>query len=197
MTRSAARLVRRYPGLALVALPCMVLALILTVVWSPGGATGDGATATVGAATVPQDRAAPQFDLPRLSGSGRLSSASLRGDVVVVNFWASWCRACREDAAAFRQLSRRYSASDVDFVGVDHGDVAAAARAFARRNGLRYPSVVDSGDLLGRFGGVGLPMTYVLDRSGWIRYQLIGTVDAGTLRQAIDRVRARRSQEPS
>lgn len=180
------------------ALPCIALALVLTLVWSPGGATGDrGGTATVGATTVAQDRAAPRFDLPRLSGSGRLSSASLRGDVVVVNFWASWCKACRDEAAAFRQLSRQYSASGVDFVGVDHGDAPVAARAFARRNGLRYPSVVDSGDLLARFGGVGLPMTYVLDRGGRIRYELVGTVDAASLRAAIDRVRARRSPEPS
>lgn len=188
----ARHLVRRHPGLTLVALPGLVLVIVAGLLWSPGTSATGGARASSarGVALVRQDRAAPSFDLPRLFGSGRLGLRSLRGHVVVVNFWASWCTACRHEVPALVRLARRYRGTDVDFVGIDHGDQGSAARAFARRNGMSYPSVVDeSGGLLARYGTVGLPTTYVLGRDGRIRFEAIGAADAAALRRSVDRVR--------
>jgi cytochrome c biogenesis protein CcmG/thiol:disulfide interchange protein DsbE len=185
---------RRYPGLVLVATPCLVAALIVSLLWSPGQPPQDAPHAAVIDATmVAQNRPAPDFELPLLSGSRRLGLSSLRGQVVVVNFWASWCNACRQDAPALRQVAGTYRHGDVAFVGIDHGDESTAARAFLQHNDLDYPNVVDTGDLLRVFGGVGLPMTYVVDRAGRIRYQVTGDIDADHLRAAIDHVLAIRS----
>jgi thiol-disulfide isomerase/thioredoxin len=112
---------------------------------------------------------------------------------VVLNFWASWCNVCHQDAPALRRLAGAYRDTDVAFVGVDHGDASATARAFVVRNDLTYPNVVDSGDLLRQYGGIGLPMTYVVDRAGRIRYQMTGSIDPAHLRRAIEHVSALRS----
>lgn len=129
------------------------------------------------------------FDLPQLSGPGRLSLQSLRGDIVVVNFWASWCTVCQREVPALQALSRHYAGKDVGFVGVDHGDKRSSARRFAQRQGMSYPSVVDeSGELLGKYGPVGLPTTYVIGRDGRIRFQVIGAIDRQALRRCVDRL---------
>ena len=187
-------LIRRYPGLVLVATPCLVAAVIVSLVWSPAGTSSQAsAGAPADATTAPQDRPAPDFDLPLLSGPRRLALHSLHGNVVVVNFWASWCNVCHQDAPVLRQLAGAYRHADVAFVGVDHGDVSSTARAFVLHNGLTYPNVVDPGDLLRQYGGIGLPMTYVVDRTGRIRYEITGSIDVDDLRRAIDHVSAIRS----
>jgi thiol-disulfide isomerase/thioredoxin len=186
------RIVRRHPGFTLVALPCVVLVVVATLLWSPGtpGSTAPSRSRSNGVTPQAQNRAAPAFDLPRLFGPARLSLASLRGHVVVLNFWASWCTACRHEVPALQHLYRHYRGTGVDFIGIDHGDQASAGRAFARGHGMTYPSVIDdSGDLLAKYGPIGLPTTYVIDRTGRIRYQVIGTLDPGALRKAVDRVR--------
>jgi cytochrome c biogenesis protein CcmG/thiol:disulfide interchange protein DsbE len=163
-------------------------------VWSPAGTSSQAsAGAPADATTAPQDRPAPDFDLPLLSGPRRLALHSLHGNVVVVNFWASWCNVCHQDAPVLRQLAGAYRHADVAFVGVDHGDVSSTARAFVLHNGLTYPNVVDPGDLLRQYGGIGLPMTYVVDRTGRIRYEITGSIDVDDLRRAIDHVSAIRS----
>ncbi|HET6876165.1 MAG TPA: redoxin domain-containing protein [Jatrophihabitans sp.] len=187
---------RRHPGVMLVALPCLVLLLVVGLVWSPrtpsSPAPGDGSE--TGLVPVADDRPAPDFDLPLLSGAGSLSLRSLRGHVVVVNFWASWCRACAQEVPAMESLFRHYQHAGVDFVGIDHGDRRASALAFAENHGMGYPSVVDhDGEVLGAYGAVGLPTTYVINRAGRIRYEAIGSVDVAALRRSVDLVRAGRA----
>jgi cytochrome c biogenesis protein CcmG, thiol:disulfide interchange protein DsbE len=187
-------LIRRYPGLVLVATPCLVAALLVSLVWSPTGSSRHASGgAPIDATTAAQDRPAPDFDLPMLSTPRGLALRSLRGEVVVLNFWASWCNVCHQDAPVLRQLAGAYRHAGVAFVGVDHGDVSSTARAFVVRNGLTYPNVVDPGDLLRQYGGIGLPMTYVVDRAGRIRYAITGSIDADHLRRAIEHVSAIRS----
>jgi cytochrome c biogenesis protein CcmG/thiol:disulfide interchange protein DsbE len=194
LARRLRGLVRKYPGLIFVATPCLVAALIVSLVWSPAGSSSRAsAVAPIDATTAVQNRPAPEFDLPLLSAPRRLALRSLRGDVVVLNFWASWCNVCHQDAPALRQLAGVYRRAGVAFVGVDHGDVSSTARAFLLHNDLTYPNVIDPGDLLRKYGGIGLPMTYVVDRAGRIRYQITGSIDADHLRQAIEHVSAIRS----
>ena len=87
--------------------------------------------------------AAPRFTLPRLDGRGDFSLASLRGKVVVVNFWATWCDPCTREAPVLASAHRRWSKQGVEFVGVDVKDFTGDARKFVRKRGLTYVHVRD------------------------------------------------------
>ena len=110
---------------------------------------------------------APQFALPLIGGSGRVSLASLRGEPIVVNFWASTCPPCQREMPAIASVARALSGK-VHFVGVDTKDSSrAAAVAFARAHGAAYPIGFDPAESVGNlYGIVGLPTTYFLSPSG-------------------------------
>jgi cytochrome c biogenesis protein CcmG/thiol:disulfide interchange protein DsbE len=111
-----------------------------------------------------QEQPVPDFDLPRLDG-GRLSSAELRGSPVVLNFFASWCAPCRDEAPLLERTWRAYKERGVRFVGVDIRDTPSDARGFVREFGLTYPIVRDQDQTLARALGVyGLPQTFFVDR---------------------------------
>ena len=110
---------------------------------------------------------APALELPRLNGPGRLSLAALRGKVVVLNFWASWCVPCRQESPLLERWQHRIAPSDATILGVDVLDLAPDARAFARRYKLSYPIVRDGpGHRLAAFGVLGYPETLLIDRRG-------------------------------
>ncbi|HEX2049700.1 MAG TPA: TlpA disulfide reductase family protein [Actinomycetota bacterium] len=145
---------------------------------------GLGAAALLAVAlALPSDRTepgtrAPEFDLPRLGDGGRVSSDDLAGAPVVVNFWASWCAPCREEAPLLERMWRRYRGDGVRFVGVNVQDHDDDARAFVEEFGITYPVVVDDGELLDRMAVVeGLPQTFFIDHE-W-RY-LAGAVGERT-----------------
>jgi len=110
---------------------------------------------------------APHFDLGRLDVHGKLSLASLRGKVVVLNFWASWCSPCKSEAPRLEAAWRRWRAQGVVVVGVDAQDFSGDARRFMRRYKLTYPNVHDGpGTVLPKYGVTGFPETYFVARSG-------------------------------
>lgn len=110
--------------------------------------------------------AAPNFELPRLDGKGRIELASLRGKPVVIDFWASWCYTCPEQSKRLQAALPRYPG--VVALGVDTKDFSGAARRYVDRYGIRYPSVHDgAGEVLTRWvGGVRLPSLFFIDRNG-------------------------------
>ena len=121
--------------------------------------------------------AAPGFELPRLDGGGKLSLASLRGKVVVLNFWASWCEPCKEEAPLLEAAWQRYRRDGVVLVGIDAQDFKRDARRFVARYGATYPIVHDGpGSTLGRYGITGFPETLFLDRAGRIVGWVTGPV---------------------
>jgi cytochrome c biogenesis protein CcmG/thiol:disulfide interchange protein DsbE len=111
--------------------------------------------------------AAPRFTLRRLDGEGELDLASLRGRVVLLNFWASWCGPCKQEAGLLEQAWRRWRSRGVVFVGVDAQDFDTDARRFVRRHGITYANVHDGpGTTSARYGVSGFPETWFVDRSG-------------------------------
>ncbi len=125
---------------------------------------------------------APEFQLALLDGAAmRLSD--LRGKVVVLNFWASWCAPCRWEMPAFERVWQEYKDKGVIFVGVAVADREQDAKAFAGEVGVTYSLGMDaSGEIASAYQIVGLPTTYFIDRQGRISRVLTGAANEGALR---------------
>jgi cytochrome c biogenesis protein CcmG/thiol:disulfide interchange protein DsbE len=116
--------------------------------------------------------------------------ADLRGKPAVVNFWASWCDPCREEAAELERFDRTLG-NKARLVGVDYTDQDGPARAFLRRYGWSFPVLSDPDGVYGaRYGFGGLPTTFVLDSRGRIVRTLRGPQTAADLRQAVEAARS-------
>ena len=127
------------------------------------------------------------FDLKRLDGRGTIELASLKGKVVVLNFMASWCVPCGQEAPAIEKLWRQYRSKDVVIVGVDTADASGDARAFIRKHHLTYPVVRSIGySLWGPYGLTGVPETRVIARDGKFAKKFPGAVSSAELKRAID-----------
>jgi cytochrome c biogenesis protein CcmG/thiol:disulfide interchange protein DsbE len=135
---------------------------------------------------VRQVQSAPDFTLTSFDGPVYLLR-DLRGQVVVLTFWASWCGPCRAEAAGFQQVWRDLDGQGVFFLGVDQADSSDRASAFIREFGITYPNGPDTG--IGRaFGVQSLPMTFIIDREGLIQDTIFTGVEPGELRARIDAV---------
>jgi cytochrome c biogenesis protein CcmG/thiol:disulfide interchange protein DsbE len=133
-------------------------------------------------------RPAPAFTLPALDrrhdSAVRLSA--LRGHVVVVNFWASWCTECHTEQAALNRTWERFRDSGVVVVGVDFEDAAGDARDYVARTGASYPMVVDATSATAlAYGLRGVPETFVIDPRGRIVDRVIGPVSYSRLEHRI------------
>ena len=129
----------------------------------------------------------PARALPRLSGAGAgaVSLASLRGRVVVLNFWASWCEPCRAEAPLLEQAQSRLSGHRGTVLGVTYRDTTSDSRDFVRRYRLTFPEVRDGdGNFARAYGTNQLPETFVIDRAGRVVAISRGEVSRSFLRRA-------------
>jgi len=171
----------------------LVAGLLALLVWRL--VVRDNGSQFVSAIAAGKRPQAPGFTLPVISGQtrywpaglrraiadGQVSLAELRGHPVVVNFWASWCGPCRDEAPALAAAARRYSGRVV-FVGIDHEDLTSDARRFLHRYGGPYVSVRDGDDdVYTAYGLTGTPETYFLDARGQAIAHSAGPVDRATL----------------
>ena len=138
---------------------------------------------------------APPFALTLFDGE-HLSLKGLRGKVVVVNFWASWCfPACYDEAPVLEAAWRAYKDQGVVIVGVDVQDTEKAALEFMERFQFTFPNGPDPGGKISiDYGVYGIPETFVLDKEGRIAYKHVGAVDADTLSTQIDKLLGRPSR---
>lgn len=133
-------------------------------------------------------RPAAPFDLERLDG-GRLSLAELRGSAVVLNFWASWCIPCREEAPLLTAADVTYGPRGVVLIGVVYQDSAENARDFMRRYGQTYPGLLDpSGRTAIDYAVFGIPETFFIDASGIVRSRQVGALTEADLRRQVEAI---------
>ncbi|HET8888754.1 MAG TPA: TlpA disulfide reductase family protein [Candidatus Angelobacter sp.] len=118
----------------------------------------------------------PDFSARDLRGR-RISSADLRGKVVLVDFWATWCQPCKKEMPGYQKLVDQYGSRGFAVIGFKLDIMADTEepRAFARRLGIRYPLAVATDAVKNKFGGIeGLPTTLLYDRQGVLRQKIIG-----------------------
>jgi len=135
---------------------------------------------------------APEVSGTTVTGE-HLSLAAYRGDVVVLNFWGSWCEPCRAEAPALGTLARQLYGRGVRFVGIDIRDEPDSALAFMQTFGVDYPSISDPNDFIAlQFHNTvppaAIPSTIVIARSGRIAARVVGPVSYSGLRDLIDQL---------
>ena len=127
---------------------------------------------------------APGWSEPSLPGP-TLSLHSLRGKAIYLNFFATWCPPCNEEAPTIDRLQQRFRAKGLQVVGVDVLENARKAEGFLEQHHLSYPAIVDDGTLRNQYNVNGLPVHVFIDRRGIIRRIDVGELSAGEMRQAI------------
>jgi cytochrome c biogenesis protein CcmG/thiol:disulfide interchange protein DsbE len=141
-----------------------VLALLGLLVWDVAHSHGGKIAREVDHGKVVT---APGFSLPRVESGGKLSLASLRGKVVVLNFWASDCVPCKQEQGMLNAAAARWAVEGVVFLGIDEVDLRGPARAYLKHYRVNYASVADgAGVIAGEYGVTGTPETFFVDRQG-------------------------------
>lgn len=177
---------RRLLPVLLVAVPLAGLMVLLGWKMAQGSYKG-GPSVFTRLGEVPVQRAVPlELSLTTLEGR-TLSATDLRGQVVMVDFWASWCPPCRDEARLLQEVWERYRERGVVFVGIAIWDSDPEVRAFLERYGIRYPIALDGrGTLAVEYGVTGVPEKYFFDRNGLLRRRFVGPMTEAALTETLD-----------
>ena len=129
---------------------------------------------------------APSPTLPKLKEKGEGSIKEYRGKWVLVNFWASWCIPCRDEAPELQQFQDEHGGKNFTVVGIDTQDISDDGSKFAKEYGLSYPLLHDgNGDNGNEFGTTGVPENYLLEPNGKLAWDEPGPVDAKILSEHV------------
>ncbi|MDH4246792.1 MAG: redoxin domain-containing protein [Deltaproteobacteria bacterium] len=124
------------------------------------------------------NRPAPAFSITEMNTGQALSSSDLKGKPYILNFWASWCVPCRQEAAHLEAAYQKYERQQgvLRVIGIAIQDAPEAARDFAKRYGKTYFLAVDNkaGDIALNYGLYGVPETFLVDAEGIIRFKNVG-----------------------
>lgn len=139
---------------------------------------------------------APDFTLQLFDGyynafdDGQVALSDLREQVVVINFWASWCVECRVEARELEETWQNYRDRGVVFIGVDYDDTEGKARTYLEEFGITYPNGLDGRGRISNnsYRITGVPETFVVDPDGKIAYVKIGPFQADELRRTLDQL---------
>jgi cytochrome c biogenesis protein CcmG, thiol:disulfide interchange protein DsbE len=156
------------------------LCILAALAACSAGAGSSTRTAAVG-------RLAPNWSEATSTG-GKLSMESLRGKPVYLNFFATWCPPCNEEAPDVNALQKQFAARGLQVVGIDELEDAKKAAQFVRKYALVYPAVVDNGTLQTAYNVNGLPVHVFIDRSGVIRKIVQGEMNKKQIAAAIQSI---------
>jgi len=168
---------------------CLPVCALVLIVLLPGCYSGGGPKRTIeGAAGGPGALAgapAVSYDVKRLDG--RTDGLSrYRGSVVVMNLWATWCPPCREEMPALQRFYAQNKDKGLVVLGVDQGESAETAGAFAREHGVTFPILLDADEQYGRsYAAVGLPTTVIVGRDGHVVRGIDGELTLAQMREAV------------
>ena len=160
------------------------LLLIIAMFLSGCGSAAPAGAVTARAGTHPGDIAPP---LAGTSLAGHpLSLSAMRGSVVVLVFWASWCAPCQAEQPAVNTLAKQEAATGVRFVGVSVDVDRSAAESYVTRFAVPYDSLIDTGQtIVVDYDVAGPPTTFIVDGSGRVVAQLLGEINPDDLRARI------------
>lgn len=132
-------------------------------------------------------RPAPDFTLPTVEGE-TLQLSSLRGQPVVLNFWATWCGPCQREMPALEAAAQRF-AGEVVFLGVDQGESQEEVVAYLEQLGVSFPVPLDADMAVGdRYNIRGMPTTYFIDADGVIRHMWMGEMNAVIIAEGVSTI---------
>ncbi len=132
-----------------------------------------------------QHPVAPDFTLPEVGGNA-FQLSSLRGKVVLLDFWATWCDPCREEIPRFIELQRKYGSDGLQIVGVSMDDSIDPVRPFAEKFHINYPIVMGNAKVGELYGGVlGLPIAFIIGRDGRIYRKHIGATNVSVFEKEV------------
>jgi len=133
---------------------------------------------------------APDFSLTTFQGE-TVTLSKLRNQVVIINFWASWCPPCREEAPYLEATWRKYKGRGVVFIGLDYIDAKPNALAYIKEFDITYPNGPDIGEKSAQAYQIkGVPETYFVDKTGQLRGMHVGPLSPPTLDNKIDELLA-------
>ena len=129
---------------------------------------------------------APDFSQVDLSQK-RIELRSYRGKVVLLNFWATWCGPCLTEMPAFTQWQNQYGSAKFQVIGVSMDDAEPGVASTASKLKLNYPVVMGDEHIGAAYGGIlGLPVTFLIDRQGRIRYRFEGNTDLAAIKKDVE-----------
>ena len=139
----------------------------------------------------------PQVTLTDLDGK-KLELAGYKGEVVLVDFWATWCDPCRAEIPHFIELQNKYGSQGFRVVGISMDDSSGPVREFYQQYKMNYPVAMGSAKLAERFGGVlGLPVSFLIGRDGRIYARHVGETDASVFENEIKQLLSKRPASAS
>jgi peroxiredoxin len=130
---------------------------------------------------------APDWTMPTSTG-GTLSLSSLRGKPVYLNFFATWCPPCKDEAPFINKMQQQYAARGLQVVGIDELESASQAEGFRKQFHLVYPAVADSGTLQGQYLINGLPVHVFIGRDGVIRKIVAGEMSHADIQKNVQSI---------
>jgi len=148
------------------------------VALTAGACTNPGLNAPAGAGV---GRQAPELKLESLDGR-QVSLADYAGQVVLINFWATWCPPCKEEIPVIEKAYQAHRDEGFMVLGINDGEALEVVQAFAGELGITYPLLIDRrGDVAAQYRRRGLPLTVIVDRDGVVQVRHEGYLTAGQL----------------
>ena len=176
-------------GLTAIPIAAFFALLVWAVVESGGTPGGFGTNDKFGEVSL-AGGPAPQFAKETLGG-GKIDLSELRGKVVMLDFWSSWCEPCRREAPALAQVYREYQGANIEFIGVAIWDDPKDVMGHIQKFELTYPNLLDEkGEIAIDYGIVRIPEKFFIDARGNLARKLIGPTEPELLRKTLDELLA-------